>query len=108
MAVDLRWKVALVDADVQPAGDARDRPQPATLAASAAAVADETAARVREEVHALPPRDREVVVLRYFESLSTREIAAVTRLSVNAVEVRLHRARASLARRLGSHMEERS
>ena len=58
---------------------------------------------------ALPPRDREVVVLRYFEQLDAAGIAAVTGLSKNAVEVRLHRARARLAERLGAwHREEQS
>jgi DNA-directed RNA polymerase specialized sigma24 family protein len=38
-----------------------------------------------------------VVVLRYFDDLSPAEIAAMTGQSKNAVEVRLHRARARLA-----------
>jgi RNA polymerase sigma-70 factor (ECF subfamily) len=62
---------------------------------------------VRTAVQALPPRDREVVVLRYFEQMSAAEIAGVTRQSTNAVEVRLHRARARLAAALGAwHREE--
>ena len=57
----------------------------------------ETSAKVRAAVQALPARDREVVVLRYFENLSAGEIGAATGDSTNAVEVRLHRARAKLA-----------
>ena len=57
----------------------------------------ETSARVREAVRRLSPRDREVVVLRYFDDLSAGEIANLTGQSKNAVEVRLHRARARLA-----------
>jgi RNA polymerase sigma-70 factor (ECF subfamily) len=77
--------------------------------ASDAAASNDAARRVRQAVQALPPRDREVVVLRYFEELDAAGIAAVTGLSKNAVEVRLHRARARLAERLGAwHREEQS
>ena len=52
-------------------------------------------------------RDREVIVLRYFENLTAAKIASVTRQSVNATEVRLHGARARLAAQLGAwHAEE--
>jgi RNA polymerase sigma factor (sigma-70 family) len=68
--------------------------------------ADETSARVRAAVQALSPRDREVVVLRYFEDLSPGDIATLTRQSKNAVEVRLHRARARLAAALQELVEE--
>jgi RNA polymerase sigma-70 factor (ECF subfamily) len=77
--------------------------------ASDGPASDDAARRVRSAVQALPPRDREVVVLRYFEQLDAAGIAAVTGLSKNAVEVRLHRARARLAERLGAwHREEQS
>jgi RNA polymerase sigma-70 factor (ECF subfamily) len=80
-------------------------PAPASSGADALS-ADETSARVREAVAALSPRDREVVVLRYFEDLSLDEIAGLTRQSKNAVEVRLHRARARLANGLRELVEE--
>lgn len=66
----------------------------------------ETSARVRSAVQALPPRDREVVVLRYFESMTPAEIGTATGQSKNAVEVRLHRARARLAEALRDVSEE--
>ena len=69
--------------------------------------AEETSREVRSAVQALPPRDREVVVLRHFENMTSAEIAALTGQSKNAVEVRLHRARARLAKALGAwHREE--
>ena len=69
--------------------------------------ADETSCEVRSAVQALPPRDREVIVLKHFENLTSAEIAAMTGQSKNAVEVRLHRARARLAKALGAwHREE--
>ena len=68
---------------------------------------DETSREVRLAVQALPPRDREVVVLRHFENMTSAEIAALTGQSKNAVEVRLHRARTRLAKALGAwHREE--
>ena len=68
---------------------------------------DETSREVRSAVQALPPRDREVVVLRHFENMTPAEIAALTGQSKNAIEVRLHRVRARLAQALGAwHREE--
>lgn len=80
----------------------------ATLAlpADAAAMEEETTVRVRQAVQSLRPRDREVIELRYFEQLGLEEIAGVTHRSKNAVEVRLHRARAKLAESLGDWAEE--
>lgn len=66
----------------------------------------ETAEHVRSAVRRLPARDREVIVLRYFEGLTSPEIAALTRQSKNSVEVRLHRARAKLAETLGPWVRE--
>lgn len=37
--------------------------------------------------------DRQVIVLRYYQELSTEEIAAVLGISLNAIKLRLHRAR---------------
>ena len=44
----------------------------------------------------LPSRDREVVVLLYLEHRRPAEIATLLEISVNAVNVRLHRARQKL------------
>lgn len=67
---------------------------------------NETAGKVREAVGALSPRDREVVVLRYFDELSAAEIAEATGQSRNSVEVRLHRARGRLAEALRDFWDE--
>jgi len=64
--------------------------------ADGGAVRDEMAGAVRAAVAALPARDREVVVLFYLEQQPAAEIAALLGTSANAVEVRLHRARAKL------------
>jgi RNA polymerase sigma-70 factor (ECF subfamily) len=62
--------------------------------------ADELFERVREAVSILPARDREVIVLHYLEELSSADIATVLGVTVNAVDVRLHRARAKLKEHL--------
>lgn len=49
----------------------------------------------------LRPMDQEILRLRTWEELSAAEIAAVTDLTVRAVETRLSRARHKLARRAG-------
>ncbi len=54
------------------------------------------AALVRKAVAALRMKDREVVVLFYLEQRPAAEIAALLDTSLNAIEVRLHRARRRL------------
>jgi len=50
----------------------------------------------------LSPRDRSMIVMRYWEDLSYQEIAEATGDSVDAVKSRLHRARVTLATLLRS------
>lgn len=56
----------------------------------------------------LAPKERAVIVLRYWYDLSYGEIAAALSLSVSAVKTRLHRARRTLARRWLDAMGEQS
>jgi RNA polymerase sigma-70 factor (ECF subfamily) len=58
--------------------------------------ADDRTRKVREAVSRLGGRDREVVVLHYLEGMRPSDVAEVLGVSRNAVEVRLHRARAKL------------
>ncbi len=62
--------------------------------------------RVRAALEALGERDREVLVLRYLEQLSTREVAAVLEISEGAVKVRHLRALERLRRLLGEEIGE--
>ncbi len=55
---------------------------------------------VAEAVRSLPARQRDCIVLRFYEDLSDTEIAAVLGLSPGSVKTHLHRARATLADRL--------
>ena len=67
---------------------------------------DETSAKVRSAVQALGAKDREVIVLYYLEELPAAEIAELLGLSANAVDVRLHRARARLKEKLAGLIGE--
>jgi RNA polymerase sigma-70 factor (ECF subfamily) len=56
----------------------------------------ETRAMVRRAIDELPPSYREVLMLRDIEELDTEETARMLGVSINAVKVRLHRARQAL------------
>jgi RNA polymerase sigma-70 factor, ECF subfamily len=54
----------------------------------------------------LPPRDREVLVLRHLEQLSTRDMAAILGISEGAVKVRHLRALRRFRQLLNLEQEE--
>lgn len=62
------------------------------------AVASERDREIRRALDLLPEHYRVIVILRYWHDMSYREIGEVVRLSEGVVKVRLHRARAMLAR----------
>jgi RNA polymerase sigma-70 factor (ECF subfamily) len=68
-------------------------------------VREETRDRVRAALRALAETDREVLVLRYLEGMTTAEVAAVLGLSESAVKMRHHRALDRLCRVLGDDSE---
>ncbi|MBM4004770.1 MAG: sigma-70 family RNA polymerase sigma factor [Planctomycetes bacterium] len=55
---------------------------------------------IRKTMAQLPPRDAEILLLKYSEGWSYHEIAARLGVSHSAVETRLHRARAKLRQEL--------
>jgi RNA polymerase sigma-70 factor, ECF subfamily len=59
-------------------------------------------------VRSLPPRQAQVLVLRYLEDRSSAEIAQILGCSEATVRVHLHNGRLSLASRLGIETNERS
>jgi RNA polymerase sigma-70 factor (ECF subfamily) len=65
---------------------------PVAARPSEAAQREEVMTRVRAALEALPARDREVLVLRYLEQLTAREVAAVLGLTEAAVKSRALRA----------------
>jgi RNA polymerase sigma factor (sigma-70 family) len=59
-------------------------------------LSDELRAAVREALAHLPPRDAEILLLKYTESWSYQQLSARLGISSSAVEARLHRARGRL------------
>ncbi|HLM57646.1 MAG TPA: RNA polymerase sigma factor [Pyrinomonadaceae bacterium] len=76
----------------------RDEPLRQVLAA-------ELSEEVRRAVAALPPLQREVVVLFEYEELSLAEVAAVVGADTGTVKSRLHRARQGLRRALAPYFK---
>ncbi len=70
------------------------------------AIYQEEAVRVREIVAELPPRQAAVFCLAHFEELTHDEIAATLEISVNAVGMALHKARANLRSAMMEHNRE--
>jgi RNA polymerase sigma-70 factor (ECF subfamily) len=65
----------------------------------------ELSEEVRKAVAALPPLQREVIVLFEYEELSLAEVAAVVGADVGTVKSRLHRARGRLRRALSFYFK---
>lgn len=64
------------------------------------------AIEVRRAVAALPRRQREVVVLRYFADLTIQQVAEATGATTSSVTSLLHRARRTLATTLGAELDD--
>lgn len=67
----------------------------------------EVSGRVREAVEALPPLQREAIILFEYEEMSLAEIATIADADVGTIKSRLHRARERLRRSLTPWMTER-
>jgi RNA polymerase sigma-70 factor, ECF subfamily len=65
----------------------------------------ELSEEVRKAVAALPPLQREVVVLFEYEELSLAEVASIVGADVGTVKSRLHRARGRLRRALAFYFK---
>jgi RNA polymerase sigma-70 factor, ECF subfamily len=84
----------------------RESEEPADAAAPCDTLGDligqERSAAVERAVAALPPLQKEALILFEYEDLSLEEIAQVAGVEVGAVKARLHRARETLRRRLAT------
>jgi len=78
-----------------------DRPPTPAEDVEAAAIAQLTSARVRAALDRLTERERSLLVLRYWEDLSTEAVARSLAMTEGAARVALLRARRSLAAALG-------
>jgi RNA polymerase sigma-70 factor (ECF subfamily) len=83
-----------------------ERPGPASAVedVEGAAISGLTSERVRAALDRLPERDRSLLVLRYWEDLSTEAVARILAMSEGAARVALLRARRSLAATLGEEV----
>lgn len=63
---------------------------------------NERAGALRQAVEKLPPKMRQVLLLRVDQSLKYREIAVLLEVSIETVKAHLHQAKSSLIARLGS------
>lgn len=76
---------------------ARGEPDWVAEAADEASVREDARTRMLRAIAALPLRQREAVVLRYYEDLSVTEIAATLNVSPGAVSSALNRALSTLS-----------
>lgn len=72
------------------------------------AIDAESAMRIRRAVRALPAKYREAIVLRYLQGMETVDICDLLRITNNALQVRLNRARKQLREVLGDWIEQKS
>jgi RNA polymerase sigma-70 factor (ECF subfamily) len=84
----------------------RSPEEPSDVSSDVDPLRDETSSRVRTAVRALPPRDREVIVLYYLEDRTVAQMSQLLGDSENAIDVRLHRARKKLKELLGEFMRD--
>ena len=64
----------------------------------------ETLGRIKEAIDALPPKHREVIVLRDVGQLDASEVTSVLGISPENQRVRLHRARAAVRKSLEDYL----
>jgi|SRR5580704_13644139 RNA polymerase sigma-70 factor (sigma-E family) len=76
-------------------------PEPPAWSAESAVLASEERREVLRALAALPPRQREALVLRYFHDLSEAEMASAMRVSRGTVKSTTARGLAALRRLLG-------
>jgi len=89
-----RRKTVSSDAGFQP-GDERAVPEPQAsglVNPERLASSKELEGRIREAVMRLPPKQQQVFVLRHFEELPLKEIAAIQQTSLGAVKATLFQA----------------
>jgi len=80
---------------------AENRPAPEGVS-----ILGERAAAVRQALDCLPPAQKMAVILRYYEDLGYREIAAALKTTEKGVERLLARGRAALENRLGGFFDQ--
>jgi RNA polymerase sigma-70 factor (ECF subfamily) len=98
----IRTMLRLHGPDGEGPGDLVDESAKTDEGADAALKAE----RIQKALLTLPPKYREVVVLREIEQLSYEEIAQVTRMNIGTVKSRINRARARLQEQLKDLLDD--
>ncbi|WP_102349491.1 RNA polymerase sigma factor SigW [Bacillus sp. Marseille-P3661] len=57
---------------------------------------------IQSEINELPPMYRSVIVLKYIEELSLKEISEILDIPIGTVKTRIHRGREALRKKLGN------
>jgi RNA polymerase sigma-70 factor (ECF subfamily) len=65
---------------------------------------DETLQHVRSAIDALPPKQREVILLRDVAGFDATEVSSLLGISASNERVRLHRARAAVRQKLEDYL----
>jgi RNA polymerase sigma-70 factor (ECF subfamily) len=99
----LRRNKRLVEDDLDQVARGDERRDGDALDPLSVLLDEELTAEVNAAIDALPPLQREVIILRELEELSYEEIASATGVEVNVIKARLYRARQSLMRRLSPY-----
>ncbi|GGJ96003.1 ECF RNA polymerase sigma factor SigW [Lentibacillus kapialis] len=55
---------------------------------------------INQEIYALPPKYRSVIILRYLEEFSLQEISDILNIPLGTVKTRIHRGREALRKKL--------
>lgn len=87
-------------------GVAEELPDAKAIDPAAEVMAAELGQLIAERVSALPPRQREVLVLIAYEGLSPAEVAGVLGITEANVHATLHLARKRLRKQLAFHLAE--
>ena len=86
------------------AGDWRALPNQWDNIPEARLIAGETLQRVKAAIEDLPPKHREVIVLRDVAELEAGTVSDMLGISAENQRVRLHRARAAVRKRLEEYL----
>lgn len=65
---------------------------------------EETAQKIRNALHQLSPRQREIVFLKFYENMTSEEIATLTSLKVRTVYNTIYQALESMRRLIGQEV----
>ena len=106
----LRWGVAGKregqEVPLEPAGPPRNEPRDPSPPPGEDALRKERSRLLREAVEKLPDQMRRCLVLRVYQEMKYREIAALLRLSPETVKVHLFQARKRLREELGPYFAD--